>query len=347
MTRHTKIIPQILAAALLGTIFSSAPTAVLAADGCSSADPAASCTINGSPGACAQNPDTGDFYCRPTVLDQPSPGGGTGFTALAPIPGLTDNATSVLNSNNFASFFNNLYKYCIGLAAALAVIMIIWGGLEISTQDSVSKQSNGRERITQAIFGLILVLSPVLVFSIINPRILNLSLALPSLGTVSGAIAGGGTADVDPGTATAGCTVTGTLLKTAICPTQKAAEDFAAACAVDLGNVPFFTTDHKATCGTSGAGPFQFADTSSGWLATITGYSEYEPLASSGDAVLQFASACTSDGGTTCLSTIKTPCASLILSGGSVSCWNISLSCTDGNSGAGGCSSNPQFTVIE
>src|SRR6185436_2140224 len=82
------------------------------------------------------------------------------FVPLAPIPGLTQGATSVVNSTSFSTFFNNLYKYCVGLAAALAVIMIIWGGLEISTQDSVSKQSAGRERITQAIYGLILVLSP-------------------------------------------------------------------------------------------------------------------------------------------------------------------------------------------
>jgi hypothetical protein len=106
-----------------------------------------------------------------------------GFTALAPIPGLTDqsSATSVINSATLAAFFNNLYKYLIGLAATLAVIEIIWGGLEIATKDSVSKQSDGRERITQAIFGLVLVLSPVLVFSIINPSILNLSLNLPKL----------------------------------------------------------------------------------------------------------------------------------------------------------------------
>lgn len=110
-----------------------------------------------------------------------------GFTALAPITGLTDSgATSVVDSDSLANFFNNLYKYLIGLAATLAVIEIIWGGLEYSTQDSVSKQSNGRERITQAIFGLILVLSPVLVFSIINPSILNLSLNLPALDTKSG-----------------------------------------------------------------------------------------------------------------------------------------------------------------
>jgi len=116
----------------------------------------------------------------------PPSGSGSGFTALAPIPGLTDAAnTSVVNSASLANFFNNLYKYLIGLAAVLAVIMIIWGGLEISTKDSVSKQSDGKERIYQAILGLVLVLSPVLVFSIINPAILNLSINLPALDTKS------------------------------------------------------------------------------------------------------------------------------------------------------------------
>src|SRR3989344_3775296 len=111
-----------------------------------------------------------------------------GFVPLAPITGLTDpgTATSIINENNFAFFFNNLYKFSIGLAAALAVIMIIWGGLEISTQDSITKQGAGRERITQAILGLILVLSPVLVFSIINPSILNLDIGIKKLDTVRG-----------------------------------------------------------------------------------------------------------------------------------------------------------------
>lgn len=106
-----------------------------------------------------------------------------GFVPLAPIPDLTQGVTA--NTAGLATFFNNLYKYAIGLAATLAVIMIIWGGLEISTQDSVSKQGAGRERITEAIIGLILVLSPVLVFSIINPSILNLSLSLPELKTTT------------------------------------------------------------------------------------------------------------------------------------------------------------------
>lgn len=116
---------------------------------------------------------------------------GKGFVALAPIPGLTDSQENV-TANTLANFFNNLYKYLIGLAAALAVVMIVWGGLEIATTDSVSKHGAGRERITQAILGLVLVLAPVLVFSIINPSILNLSLNLPALNTKNSGWTGNG-----------------------------------------------------------------------------------------------------------------------------------------------------------
>ncbi len=105
-----------------------------------------------------------------------------GFVPLAGIPGLTTG--EVAGSGNLALFFNNLYKYLIGLAATLAIIQIIWGGIAIATnKDDVSKILDEKGKIYNAIFGLILVLSPVLVFSIINPNILNLSLNLPPLGT--------------------------------------------------------------------------------------------------------------------------------------------------------------------
>ncbi len=123
------------------------------------------------------------------------------FVPLAPIPGLTQGATS--DSSGIASFLNNLYKYLIGLAAALAVIEIIWGGLEIATQDSVSKKSDGRKRITDAVLGLVLILAPVLVFTIINPSILNLSVGMPALNTPTGTWAGGATTPIDQGVACA------------------------------------------------------------------------------------------------------------------------------------------------
>lgn len=121
------------------------------------------------------------------------PAGSTGvmtdFKALAPIPGLTGDATgkstSVLSSNSLAEFFNNLYIYAIGMAAAIAVIQIIYAGLEIAffNKDNVSKLMDSKGRIAQSIYGLILIFSPVVVFSIINPSILNLELNLQPLDT--------------------------------------------------------------------------------------------------------------------------------------------------------------------
>ncbi len=106
----------------------------------------------------------------------------TGFVALAPIPGLTKGV--IANPTGLANFFNNLYKYLVGLAAALAVIQIIWAGIEIAAnRDNVGTLLDEKGKIYNAIFGLLLVLSPVLVFSIINPSILNLSLNLQPLNT--------------------------------------------------------------------------------------------------------------------------------------------------------------------
>ena len=191
-----------------------------------------------------------------------------GFVPLAPIPGLTDVATAdALRSAGFANFFNNLYKYLIGLAAALAVIMIIWGGLEYSTQDSISKKSDGKQRIYDAIFGLVLVLSPVLVFSIINPSILNLSLNLQPLDTKSGWV---DSVDATTAATAAGCVVTdtGPLVKTAECTTENGERDsqnFVANCkgAGGTGRVKWFPRyegantlrTYRATCDMTSPGP--------------------------------------------------------------------------------------------
>jgi hypothetical protein len=95
----------------------------------------------------------------------------TTFVPLAPIPGLTQN----VDPNNLAVFFNGLYKFCIGAAAVLAILEITMGGFQVMSGDSVTAHSAGRERIMGAVLGLILVLSPFLVFSIINPCILSFS----------------------------------------------------------------------------------------------------------------------------------------------------------------------------
>src|SRR3989344_7257590 len=67
------------------------------------------------------------------------------FVPLAPIPGLTEGVAAT--ESGIAGFLNNLYLFAIGAAVMLAVIMIIWGGLEYSMSESITKKGAGKERI--------------------------------------------------------------------------------------------------------------------------------------------------------------------------------------------------------
>lgn len=96
-----------------------------------------------------------------------------GFCTLTQI----DSIKFASNATELPVFLNSLYKICIGLAAALAVLQIIRAGVTWSTAgDSHEKISEAKGLITMSIAGLVLVLSPVIVFSIINPEILSLKI---------------------------------------------------------------------------------------------------------------------------------------------------------------------------
>lgn len=97
-------------------------------------------------------------------------------------------------------FFDSIYKFGVGIAAALAVIVIMIGGIKYMSTDSIGGKSEGKKRIGDALIGLLLVLTPFVIFGIINPNILTFNLNLtpveynvPTSGT------GGSQPDIKPG----------------------------------------------------------------------------------------------------------------------------------------------------
>ncbi len=100
-----------------------------------------------------------------------------GFVPLTNIPGIEQAG----NSATLPDFLNNLYKLCIGLAGILAVLQIIRAGIMYMGGDSITEKKEAKSIITLSISGLILVLSPVIVFSIINPKILDLQIGIEDL----------------------------------------------------------------------------------------------------------------------------------------------------------------------
>jgi hypothetical protein len=99
------------------------------------------------------------------------------FPLLPSLPGIS----TLQSQDSLAPFLSQIYKICIGLAAVLAVLQMMAAGVMYMGGDSITEKKEARNRIGTALAGLLLVLSPAIVFGIINPKILNLEIGADRL----------------------------------------------------------------------------------------------------------------------------------------------------------------------
>jgi len=112
----------------------------------------------------------------PTVDSTP------GYQPLAPIPGFQEGS----GDQALGQYINSLYQLSIGLGAVLAVLMIVVGGLQYMSTDAFSGKSAGRQRITQALMGLGLLLISFIILQTINPEYLDLGVDITATQQISG-----------------------------------------------------------------------------------------------------------------------------------------------------------------
>jgi hypothetical protein len=86
------------------------------------------------------------------------------------------NPITASTTDPLGQFLSQAFQFGLAIAAALAVIMIVWGGVEIMLSESVFKKEDGKKKIQDAIWGLLLALASWLILYIINPDILNFKL---------------------------------------------------------------------------------------------------------------------------------------------------------------------------
>ena len=82
-------------------------------------------------------------------------------------------------TNPLSAYLNLMIKLIIGLAAVMAVVMIVIGGLEYMTSELMHSKEHGKERITNAILGLLLALGAYTLLFTINPDLLNSEPKIP------------------------------------------------------------------------------------------------------------------------------------------------------------------------
>ena len=93
------------------------------------------------------------------------------YEALESLPNVTGRETTSLGG-----YLSNIYALGIGLAGVLAVLMIVIGGIQyIGSGMSPSGKNDARDRITNAIMGLLLALLSWLILNTIDPNLVSLN----------------------------------------------------------------------------------------------------------------------------------------------------------------------------
>lgn len=98
----------------------------------------------------------------------------------ADIPGVSE-LNTVGDDGDLDGLFNGLFKLGVSIAIILAVVMVIWGGIEYMTSESPFGKGSGKERIGAAVGGLVLALSTIVIFNTIDPDIATTSINVKSI----------------------------------------------------------------------------------------------------------------------------------------------------------------------
>lgn len=114
------------------------------------------------------------FLISSTSFAQPATPPGN-YNVLVPLPGIGEGNTST----NLGTYIPAVFRLSMGVAAVLAFVMITFGGITYATSDALSGKEQGREFLTNAVVGLVLVIASYAILNTINPNILKIQLALP------------------------------------------------------------------------------------------------------------------------------------------------------------------------
>lgn len=77
---------------------------------------------------------------------------------------------------NFIQYIVRFYNFGIAISGALALIMVVWGGLYVTISGAVDKKKEGYDMIRSALWGLALLFGANLILRTINPRLATLTL---------------------------------------------------------------------------------------------------------------------------------------------------------------------------
>src|SRR3989338_1197038 len=99
------------------------------------------------------------------------------YNLLQPLPGVGQTVST------FVEYVTNLIPFILMLAAVLAVVQIVIGGMEWAFSESILAKGEGKDRIQMALLGLLIALLSYIILNTINPDLVNLK--IPQIDTLN------------------------------------------------------------------------------------------------------------------------------------------------------------------
>lgn len=104
------------------------------------------------------------------------------YVPLAPLPvGEGGASLTTVTAASTGQYIKGAFNLAIGIAAALAIIMIVIGGIQYMGTESIGGKGAGLKKIKDAVLGLLLALGSYILLFTINPALTNFSLSIAKI----------------------------------------------------------------------------------------------------------------------------------------------------------------------
>jgi hypothetical protein len=107
------------------------------------------------------------------------------FQLSAPVPQPTPgpHIPEELDTSDFAKALSKIYVWSLGIAALLAMLMVVVGGyLVMTARGNAQQAAKGKEYITSALIGMVILLAAYLILNTINNDLVDFE--VPSLNLI-------------------------------------------------------------------------------------------------------------------------------------------------------------------
>lgn len=110
------------------------------------------------------------------------------YEFLAPLP-LAGEEGEELGEGSLADYLSNMLKLIVALGGVLSVFVGVVGGIQyVASGITPSAKNDAKNRIQNALTGLVLILSSYLILNSINPNLVNISFELKNVATSSATV---------------------------------------------------------------------------------------------------------------------------------------------------------------